>query len=172
MTIQIPLSQVGSVDAFATRVAAFRRAKLDHHNTTGEPAPREHDLVEAVVRRVPCFEVHDDYIIEPYEIFDDRVPLRSRKDRLIAEVAADERALMDASLPPGKRRLAGLQVADICQKPEAERSDADRQFLEAEAARLTREAAIGRHAAELQAAIEDLTETTIDAWQMTPFPAA
>jgi hypothetical protein len=39
MPLQIPLSQAGSADGFAARVAAFRDAKRDHHKTVGEPAP-------------------------------------------------------------------------------------------------------------------------------------
>jgi hypothetical protein len=67
MPLQIPLSQIGDPDAFKAHVAAFRQAKLDHHNTVRLPAPREHDLVEACVRRVPHGEA-DDYVIEDYAI--------------------------------------------------------------------------------------------------------
>jgi hypothetical protein len=184
MTRQIPLSQIGDADAFKKRVEAFRQAKIDHHKTLDVPAPQEHHLVEAVVRRVPRAHgdpatavggdgagAPDDYVIDDYEIVDDRPSLRARKDALIHEVAEQERELMIAAMAPGKRRLAGLRAQDIYQKPQAERSDADTQFLAATQARLDREAAIGRHAAELQAAIEDLTEETIGVWQPAPFPA-
>jgi hypothetical protein len=176
MTAQIPLSQFGDAEAFRKRVEAFRQAKLDHHKTVGEPAPQEHHLVEAIVRRVNPSpsrggeEQADDYVIDDYEIVDDRPSLRSRKDALIHQVAEQERALMMASMPPGKRRLAGLRAQEIQQKPEAERSEVERQFVAETQARLERESAIGRHAAELQAAIEDLTEHTIDAWHPAPFP--
>ncbi len=214
MTVAIPLSQIGDAAAFAARVAAFRKAKLDHRKTVGVPAPREHELVEACVRRVPSpknslplkgggsgwgsraadimgpaaslparaphlsspfqgEEAHagaDDYEIVDYEIIDDRPSLRVRKDALIHQISEQERALMTASMAPGKRRLAGLRAHEIQQKPEAERSGADKQFLAEAQARLQREAAIGRHAAEQMAAIEDLTEATIDAWQPAPFP--
>lgn len=213
MTVPIPLSQIGDAAAFAARVAAFRKAKLDHQKTVGVPAPREHELVEACVRRVPspllpppergrvgvgvlagsvarpiantelpARDPHpsspfqgedaqaDDYEIVDYEIIDDRPSLRVRKDALIHQISEQERALMTASMAPGKRRLAGLRAHEIRQKPEAERSGADKQFLAEAQARLQREAAIGRHAAEQMAAIEDLTEATIDAWQPAPFP--
>lgn len=183
MTRQIPLSQIADADAFRKRVTAFRQAKIEHQRTIDVPAPQEHHLVEAVVRRVPHphggpggggegATAPDDYVIDDYEIVDDRPSLRARKDALIHQVAEAERALMIAAMAPGKRRLAGLRVQDIYQKPQAERSDADRQFLAETQARLNREAAIGRHAAELQAAIEDLTEETIGAWQPVPFPAS
>lgn len=208
MILQIPLSQCGDAETFAARVAAFCKAKLDHHKTLGEPAPREHDLVEACVRRVPrpsplsisppqaggrCASdavaddppplaqegregasepsEADDYATLAYEIVDDRPSLRARKDALIHQVAEQERALMVGSMAPGKRRLADLRAHEIQQKPEAERSDADREFLADTQARLECEQKIGRHAAELQAAIEDLTERTIEAWQPTPFPS-
>jgi hypothetical protein len=202
MTVAIPLSQVGDAAAFAARVAAFRKAKLDHHKTVDVPAPREHELVEACVRRVPRGPLSisppqagergasvaalnnppplagegregaseaDDYEVVDYEIIDDRQSLRARKDALIAQLSDQERALMTASMAPGKRRLAGLRAHEIQQKPEAERSDADGEFLAETQARLEREAAIGRHAAAQMAAIEDLTEDTIDAWQLAPF---
>jgi hypothetical protein len=35
LPLQIPLSLIGSADAFAARVAAFRQQKLDHHGTIG-----------------------------------------------------------------------------------------------------------------------------------------
>ncbi len=216
MTVAIPLSQIGDAAAFAARVAAFRKSRLDHQKTVGVPAPREHELVEACVRRVPSpllppperrgrvgvgvlagsvarpiatteppardphlsspfqgEEAHadaDDYEIVDYEIVDDRPSLRARKDALIHQISEQERALMIASMAPGKRRLAGLRAHEIHQKPEVERSGADKQFLVETQARLQREAAIGRHAAEQMAAIEDLTEATIDAWQPAPFP--
>lgn len=83
MALQIPLSIAGSPADFAAPVAAFRQAKLEHHKTTGEAAPREHELVEACVKRVPRGEAPDDYVIADYEIVDDRPSLRSRKDALI-----------------------------------------------------------------------------------------
>jgi hypothetical protein len=207
MTVAILLSQIGDAAAFAARVAAFRKAKLDHQNTVDVPAPREHELVEACVRRVPnphpgplpqagegvaqsgtpetsrsefsgdpggaageSRSAADDYEIVDYEIIDDRPSLRARKDGLIHQISEQERALMIASMAPGKRRLAGLRAHEIQQKPEAERSDADKQFVAEMQTRLDREVAIGRHAAEQMAAIEDLTEDTIDAWQPAPFP--
>lgn len=184
MPLQIPLSQAGDAAAFAARVAAFQKAKLDHLKTVGVPAPREDDLVEACVIRVPFGRrefvnqplppvtpaAADDYMIADYEIVDDRPSLRSRKDALIHQVGAQEAALMEASLPPGKRRLAALQVQDVLRKPAAERSGAETQFLDEHGARLVREAAIQRHAAEQMSAIEDLTDETIVDWHPVPFP--
>jgi hypothetical protein len=204
MTAQIPFSQIGNADEFKKRVEAFRQAKLDHHATVGEPAPREHELVEAAVRRVPRGlsgiarssaagegaadfaarsaatdqgpgdramqeNAADDYAID-YEIVDDRPSLRARKDALIHEVTLKEHALLTASMPPGKRRLDGLKAGDLLRTPQAERSEAERQFLAERDARHAREDAIQRHAAQLMSDIEDLTEATIGAWQPAPFP--
>ena len=172
MTAQIPLSQIGNADDFKARVAAFRQAKLDHHATIGEPAPREHELVEAAVRRVPKGDAADDYEIVPYEFVDDRPSLRSRKDVLLHQVGEIERALMEASMPPGKRRLDGLHAGDLLRKPQAERSAAESKFLADRDARHAREDAIARQAAQLMSDIEDLTEETIGAWQPTAFPSS
>jgi hypothetical protein len=169
MTAQIPLSQIDNAEEFRKRVAAFRQAKLDHHATIGEPAPREHELVEAAVRRVPRGDAADDYAID-YEIVDDRPSLRARKDALIHEVSRQEHALLVASMPPGKRRLDGLHADDLLRKPQAERSAAERKFLGDRDARHAREEAIARHAAQLMSDIEDLTEQTIGAWKPAPFP--
>lgn len=169
MTAQIPLSQIGDADAFKQRVAAFRQAKLDHHAVVGEPAPREHEFVEAAVRRVPRADAPDDYAID-YEIVDDRPSLRARKDALIHEVTREEHALLVTSMPPGKRRLDGLTAGDLLRKPEAERSTAERTFLAERETRQAREDAIQRHAAQLMSDIEDLTEETISAWKPAPFP--
>lgn len=204
MTAQIPLSQIGDPAAFKARVAAFRQAKLDHHARIGEPAPREHELVEAAVRRVPrglsgitrspaagegstdfaarsAAPAHapgdramqdnaaDDYAID-YQIVDDRPSLRTRKDALIHDVSAHEHALLVASMPPGKRRLDALTAGDLLRKPAAERSEAEKKFLADRDARLAREDAIQRHAAQLMSDIEDLTEDTIGAWRPVPFP--
>jgi hypothetical protein len=204
MTAQIPLSQIGDPAAFEARVAAFRQAKLDHHARVGEPAPREHELVEAAVRRVPRGlgdivrspvagedsadfaarsatpaqapgdramqdNAADDYAID-YEIVDDRPSLRARKDALIHEVSREEHALLVASMPPGKRRLDGLKAGDLLRKPQAERADAERNFLADRDARQAREDAIQRHAAQLMSDIEDLSEDTIGAWKPAPFP--
>jgi hypothetical protein len=187
MSIQIPLSRIGDAASFKARVEAFRQAKLDHHTTLGVPAPREDELVEAAVRRVPRGlsglarppdgatkpvqdNAADDYAID-YEIVDDRPSLRSRKDALIQEVGRQEHALMVASMPPGKRRLDELTAGDLLRKPEAERSDAERKFLADRDARHAREAAIQRHAAVLMSEIEDLGEDTIGGWQPAPFPS-
>jgi len=171
MTAQIPLSQIGDADEFKKRVAAFRQAKLDHHARIGEPAPREHELVEACVKRVPRGEAPDDYVVEDYAIVDDRPSLRARKDALIHEVSREEHALMVASMPPGKRRLDGLTAGDLLRRPETERSTAETAFLAERDTRHVREDAIGRHAAQLMSDIEDLTDETIGAWKPAPFPS-
>jgi hypothetical protein len=171
MTAKIALSQIGDAVTFKARVEAFRQARLDHHATVGEPAPREDELVEAAVRRVPRgLALADDYIVD-YEIVDDRPSLRARKDALINEVTREEHALLTASMPPGKRRLDALKAGDLLRKPEAERSPEERMFLAERAARHAREEAIQRHAAQLMSDIEDLTDETIGAWKPSPFPA-
>lgn len=170
MTVQIPLSQIDDADAFKKQVEAFRQARLDHHASVGEPAPREHELVEAAVRRVPRGDAPDDYVID-CEIVDDRPGLRARKDALIHEVTQQEHALLVASMPPGKRRLEGLKAGDLLRKPEAERTEAERAFLADRDARHAHEEAIARHAAQLMSDIEDLTDGTIGAWKPAQFPS-
>jgi hypothetical protein len=51
----------GTEDEYAAqisaRVAAFKQALADHANTTGQPAPREDDLIEHLARTNEPFEV-------------------------------------------------------------------------------------------------------------------
>jgi hypothetical protein len=173
MTLQIPLSQIVDVNTFKARVATFREARLAHHQTLGEPAPIEHPLIEACVRRIPRGKEADDWVLD-YEIVDDPktvLTLRQQKDALIAEVIKTEAELMNVSLPPGKRRFHEITAYEISRKPLEDHDVVDRQFLAARNIRLDREAAIQRHAAHLMNQIEDLTEETIESWQPAPFPA-
>ena len=74
MTLKISVSLIGDVDVFKARVAAFRQARLAHHQTLDEPAPVENHLVEACVRRVPRGEEADDWI-EDYELVEEPKPV-------------------------------------------------------------------------------------------------
>lgn len=174
MTLQIPKSHLGDVtpEQFAARVAAFVKAKLDHHNTVEIPAPAEHHLVEQSVSRVPRKGEPDNYVAD-YEIVDDspKKTLRQRKDDLIHNISLQEHELMVAQLAPGKRRLQVLDANAIYQKPVEQRSETERQFIAKHETRMAREAAIQRHAAEQMAAVEDLTDGTIDKWTMDPLPS-
>jgi hypothetical protein len=76
--IQIPLSQIDSHASFEAEVLKHRAA-LDRHNRggTGVAVPTSTPWVESVIKRVPqtgpvADRGPDDFVIEPYEIVDDR----------------------------------------------------------------------------------------------------
>jgi hypothetical protein len=56
-------------------------------------------------------------------------------------------------------------------KPEAARSDADRALLAKAADIAARKQMVQRHGAELEVAVEELTEATIDGWTPAGFPS-
>lgn len=168
MPLQLKASEIGDQAAFAARVEAFRQAKLAHHQTVGEPAPAEADLIESCVRRVPRTDEPDDYVSD-YEII--QPTLEERKQELSAAVHAAETAALHAKLSPAKRRLHSYQLQDVTVKTKDEITDEDKATL-AQHRDLTAHAnRVGRHAAQLLSEIEDLTAETVEKWQAAPFPS-
>lgn len=167
MPLQLKASEIGDQAAFAARVEAFRQAKLAHHQTVGEPAPTEHDLIESCVRRVPRGEEPDDYVAD-YEIV--QPTLDERKAELTAEVHKAETAALHAKLSPAKRRLHSYQLADVVAKNE-EQTEAGKAVIALHHELSGHANRIGRHAAQLLSEIEDLTAETMKKWQAAPFPS-
>jgi len=89
MTMQIPLSQIGSADQFASAVEAHRKALEAHRaGPAGRSAPSAPPIVEAVIARVPDIgpvdrRGPDRFEVQPYEIVDDR-PVSEEAQRAIA----------------------------------------------------------------------------------------
>ncbi|BEV44780.1 hypothetical protein [Afipia carboxidovorans] len=75
--IDIPLSQIGSVDQFAIDVQHYIDACTAHMlGKPGVPAPRSSELVERVVARIPeagpvAARGPDKFVALPYQIIDD-----------------------------------------------------------------------------------------------------
>lgn len=121
--------------------------------------------------------------------------LDKRKARLFDQVSTAEREAIHAVLPPGKIRAYQFREQDIRQADQVRyrqaetarvaaklpdpidfvkfsadnRPVADTRFLEEQAAREDQRNEIQRWAANLHSDIEDLTEATVDAWEMKPF---
>jgi len=75
--IEIPLSKIGSAEAFAAALEAHR-ADLEAHRLgqPGAPAPIADELVDALILRVPdagpvAERGPDKFVIAPYRIIDD-----------------------------------------------------------------------------------------------------
>lgn len=157
-----------SVDEFKRRVTAFKQAKLDHHKTVGVPAPSEHHLVVAAVKRVPKPD-RDDWV-EDYQIVEPAPKsLPERKKDLIVKVTEQYNILMNASLPAGSRMLDQIKADDIAEKEE--RTADEKLFMANRMLRMAKEGAYYRHLAQMCHEIEGLTEETIDKWMETPFPS-
>jgi hypothetical protein len=162
MTIQIPKAQAG--EGFAERVETFRHAKLAHHRTIGVPAPVEHPLVEASLKRLPREGEADDYVAD-YQIVEPS--LDQQKKDLIATVGKLQQAALIKEMSPGKRIMLSFQVADMANK---ENTPADKIIIAKFQLLLAHGNAVSRHAAKLCAQIEDLTDETIKTWKPEAFP--
>jgi hypothetical protein len=169
MTLKIRRADIpAECGDFAARVEAFRQAKIAHHKTVGVPAPVEHPLIEAALRRVARAGAPDDYVVD-YAIAEPT--LAEQKQALGRQVDIDEAAALDAAMTPGKRRLLGMQATAAAAKKEADRTAEEAAAIERHEALGAHMSAVALHAAQLQAAIEDLTAATVGAFKPQPFPA-
>jgi hypothetical protein len=198
MTLKIALSQLKALPFdFEQAVASFVKAKQDHRQTEGEMAPcAPHPYVEAAVKRVPgsIEPPRADEFVADYEIVDDSPPPKSldqRKTELAGKVGLMANEAMAQIIPPLKHRLWEMEHARIQQdlamvKPLEnetrelwlaraldaikQASPADHASFTAHEIRKAKLAAIIRHMAICESDIHDLTEATIDAWSVPPFP--
>ncbi len=173
MTFQIAKSVIAGLPFdYAAAVEQFRQAKLAHR-FTGDIAPSAPALIEAAVRRVPIEGQADDFVTD-YEVIDDTPPaptLDERKMALLNEIRTAEAAAFVKIISPGRQKLLFLDLAPIYAKPEADRTDAERELVASAVALDKRREAIQRHAAAQEIEVEDLTEATIDGWKPAAFPS-
>lgn len=178
MTLKIALSHVKSLLPldFEAAVADFIKAKQDHRQTVGEPAPSPpHGIIESAIRRLPG-SIEDnraDEFIADYEIVDDTPPpptLDERKTVLANEVRTVAQAAIDLLSPPLKRRLLTMEAARAMAIEEAKRTPADKALIAAHQDRTARTEATNYHLALTEAQIHDLTDATIDGFVAAPFP--
>lgn len=171
--IRIPLSQVGSADAFAVEVEAHRLAVEQHQ--TGEPgmsAPAHSELIESLIVRRPAMgpvdkRGPDKITVAPYEI----VPptLDERKAALVAELNGAAQAALNAVLSPARQQLLALDIGLAMAVEEASRTPAQKATVDLQAKFAASVAAVQRVVVEASVEIEDLTAATIDAWKVPAF---
>lgn len=180
MTKKILLSELRGDTAFAAKVTAHC-AELNAYAAhmaavaRNEAEPYPPPFAPALIVQAIGQDAGGQYVAD-YQIVDDGPTpeqiFARKKQALLAQVAAAERAALHAILPEGKWRLANRQVgAAVAKKPE-DRTPADTALIAEDEARRLKIDAIDNHGAVQMAAIEDLTAATIDAWQMPPFPTA
>jgi hypothetical protein len=172
MTFQIARSVINGLPySYADAVEQFRQAKLAHR-FTGDVAPSAPAIIEQAVRRVPVPDQADDFVAD-YQIIEDvPVPtLADKKAALAGTIRTMEAAALAKIISPGRERLMGLDLNAVYARPEAARSDADRVLLAKAADIAARKQVIQRHGAELEVAVEELTDATIDGWTPAEFPS-
>lgn len=170
MALKLLRSQVP--EGFEADVETYRQALLAHRFTVDVPAPQARNhLIEAAVARVQYViedKKPDDFVLD-YTIEDDPpVPFEDKKNTALNEVLMAERALRNKIMPVGKARLHGIKANDILmaqQKQEAVTAE-DENFLKDHKERLARLDELNRDVAQALSDVEDLTELTIDGWQL------
>lgn len=182
--IKIPLSQIGSAQAFADRLEAHRAALADHRiGEPGQPAPiaaADHDLIDALILRVPesgpvDTRGPDRFEIAPYEIVDDTPAepepptLAQRKQALLIELHNAGQAAIDKTVSPARARLLGMQYADTQKKAKNKRTVAEKATVKQFSTYVTRAGEINRVITLAAVAIEDLTEKNIHDWKPPSF---
>lgn len=144
------------------------------------PGPDAPNLIKSAV----TLDGATDQYVPDYEFVGP--PLAERKDALMRRVREIEAAAIEANIPAAKRRhwfFAEIDIRDADAKRFAEtdgdvdyltftnatRAPVDTAFIAAHNERQAKEAAIQRWAAKLEHDIADLTDETIDAFNLEPF---
>lgn len=171
--ISIPLSQVGSADAFAAEVEAYRMAVEQHQlGEHGVAAPAHSELIESLIVRVPdtgpvAKRKPDKITIAPYEIV---LPtLDQRKADLITALNQTAQAALNAILSPARQQLLALDIGPALAVEEAVRTPSQKATVDLQASFAIAATTINRAVVEARVEIEDLTAVTIDAWKLPSF---
>jgi hypothetical protein len=136
----------------------------DRWTTLAVPVPAPE--IDAAIRRTPKEDGTTEFAAD-YELVGPS--LEAKKQWLVDLVSAAEHQAMIGVLAPRKVRAYQFHEADILKADAARRSPQDRRFLEEQAAREDQRQEIARWGANLHCEIEDLTEETIDGFEVKPF---
>jgi hypothetical protein len=188
-----------SLEEFQQRAAAYAAAMTEYaQHLKGVAADAENETLAPEDRRVAFPPPTEDWQItaavrqgdDGIYVVDCKVhgaTLDERKSALAARVKELETAAIAEALPSAKARhfhfrkadIDAADVARIAANPNhiddvpaflaSTRSDEDARFLDDYAARLAKMNAIQRWAAKLEHDIDDLTEATIDTFEVVPF---
>lgn len=173
-----------SPEEFAGHVGAYLKVMTEYgEHLKGVEADKADPDMPDDERRVAFPAPYADDLVmraaaEGYEIVGPSLDLR--KQRLFQQVSEAEQVELAKVVPPGKRRYFDLQEQAILAKQAKEWEAAghtvtitldpdDENVLEQQKARRATCAAVALWAAKQHHDIEDLTEETVDAWEMTPF---
>lgn len=173
MPFEVPLSLIVDQPSFDQGVQLHIKALTDFTKTRGKPRPVAHPLIEKSVKRVvyPVNQKKPDSYVADYTFKDDTpkiepLTLEDKKNRLVALLHNAAIAAKNKILPQRKFRLFLLNVKDAVDKKEVDRSDADKALIAEHNDIQTKWNVIDRKLAEAESAIEDLTDDTVDSWQV------
>jgi hypothetical protein len=156
-TDALPFDLKSAVEKYASDLQAFRE------NPVGDPPLPPHPMVSAAVR------IDDHTYVIDYEIVDDTPPaptLAQRKLMVTWNIDLAHAAAEAAVMSPARRQLLSMDAVDASGKTDA----TSRDLMAALTALNAKSRENARHAALLKIEVEDLTDVTIDSWQVTPFP--
>lgn len=175
MTFEIHTSQFWN----GADQAAFENAVQDYINTlhafnmvVGKPRPTAvHPLVERAVKRIQTQGQPDKYVAD-FVVVDDTPPplsLEEKKHKLVSDLRFAENAAMEKILPARKIRLAHIKYSDAMSLDESVRTATHQEDIALITTVQGTRAQYTLKAAQAEADIEDLTEQTIDSWQLPEF---
>jgi len=171
MSYEIKASQINNRAEFEVAVATHITRMIAFNKEVGQPRPVAHPLVEASIKRVQARGRPDAYVPD-YVIVDDApaiisaISLEDKKRMHQAALTAAENDARFKLLPQRKLRLAQLKYQLAMSKPEDERTSEENEDIAS--INLLNKAweAIARKGAQAESDIDDLTEDTIDSWQL------
>jgi len=172
MTFKVLLSQLSDRTAFEDAVRRHIQALHEFNLTKGKPRPTAHQLVESSIQRVQTPGKPDTYVPD-YEIVDDivtnSVPLEDKKFLLICKLREVENAAINKIVPQRKMRLRAVMYNEAMSTPEDQRTAEQNDYIAQVISDDAKIKGFAKIAAMAEAAIDDLTEDTVDSWQPPTF---
>ena len=157
----------------------FENAVQDYIHTlhafnmvVGKPRPTAvHPLIEKAVKRIQTQGQPDKYVAD-FVVIDDTPPppsLEEKKNKLLSDLRFAENAAMEKILPARKIRLAHIKYNDALSLDETVRTAEHQKDIELITTVQGFRNQYALIAAQAEAVIEDLTEQTVDSWQLPEF---
>jgi hypothetical protein len=177
MTHLVLRRAIRNEDAFASAVQMYAnelRQYKDHlkqvinGKADAYPAPQAYPDIASSVNPETCEPDYKIVDVIPVARGDIRA-LELRKNELQHQVQQMEAIAQHNLFPARKWRLAGLEHVIASEKPEALRTDADREAITAHTQRMLKLREIHLHHARLEHEIEDLNFDTVNSWSPRPF---
>lgn len=173
MPFEVPMSLIVDKPGFEQGVALHIKALTEFTKTRGKPRPVAHPLIEKAIKRVtyPIKDKKPDGFVADY-VFKDDTPqvqalsLEDKKNRLVAQLRNEEAIAKHKLLPQRKVRLFMLQVGAASVKKDEDKIDADHALIAQHADLQAKWNDLEHKAALAESAIEDLTDDTVDSWQV------